>query len=613
MSRLLFDIETNGLLPELTKIHCLVIQDIDTGEVAGYADQPGYRPIIEGVERLNAATLVAGHNAIAFDVPALKKLGLWASKAIVRDTMVCAQLMWPHVKDDDFEKVKRKRFPAHLAGRHSLEAWGHRLGVHKGDYTGGWDAWSPEMHDYMMQDIVVTAALWSRIADTAKAWGVPLDDNNPPPRKDCIYNEHRMAEICDAITKHGFRFDMQAAVRLVQVLTARRQGIMEELAKVFQPLEKTEIFVPKVNNRTRGYVKGVPFTKRWMVEFNPGSRQQVAERLMMLGWKPTAFGNDGVPTVDDDILQALPYPQAKLLAEYFVVQKRLGQIVDGKEAWFRHERKGRIHGRITPNGAHTGRATHSGPNMGQVPKVGVPYGAECRDLFLADDGHILIGTDADALELRDLAGFMAMWDGGAYIKTILEGRKEDGTDMHSINAKLIGCTRDVAKTFFYAMAYGSGDQNLGVVLGYSGRKAAKAGREAKAKLMEGLPALGKLVEMVAKAVERGYLIGLDGRRLTVRSENAALNTLLQSAGAVQCKRWIIGIYDKLTAQGLKWGTDWAICMWVHDELQISANACHMEVITQASKDAMKEAGEFYSFKCPLVASVDVGMTWKETH
>lgn len=616
LKTLVFDIETNGLLNDLDRLHCMVVTDADTGETHGFADQPGYSPLQQGLDWLAEADVIVGHNIIGFDLPALEKVYAWkpAKRQIIRDTMVLAPLVWPHIKDNDFGMAKQGRLPKVYIGRHSLAAWGFRLGVFKDEYSGGWDAWSKEMHDYMMQDAVVTLALWQRCCVEIEKWGVVMLDDNPQPRRDCVVLEHHVAMIVSKVERHGFRFDTAAAVALVEQLTARRRLLTEELQEVFPPDTVEQEFIPKVNNKKLGYVKGIPFTKRWQVAFNPGSRQMVASRLQRLGWKPSQYGKDGIPTIDDDILEALPYPEAKKLAEFFTVQKRIGQIAEGKEAWFKHVKKGRIHGRIYPNGAHTGRATHSSPNIAQVPKVGSAYGAECRACFVADEGHVLVGWDADALELRDLAGYMAAWDEGAYVDVVLKGDKSNGTDMHSINAKLLGCSRDVAKVWFYAMAYGSGDMNLGSILGFSGRKAMTEGKRARARLMAGLPALNSLITAVQKAVAtRGFLTGLDGRRYVVRSENAALNTLLQGAGAIQMKRAMVNMYYTALQRGYEWGKDWAIVAWIHDEIQSTARPDIAEDIGKIGVEAMRKAGEFYSFRCPLAGNADIGANWKETH
>jgi DNA polymerase I len=615
--RFVFDLESDGLLPELTKLHCLGIKCLDTGEVWSLKTRTGMQPALDkfgiyhGLRMLSNADLIVGHNIIGFDIPAIQKVYPWFQpKGLVRDTLVLTRLMWPHIEEPDHKLVASGKLPRKYRGSHGLAAWGYRLGELKDEYSGGWESWSPKMQAYMDQDVVVTEKLWHLCVKEAEAWGVPIDDPNPPPKADCIELEHRVAEICVKIEKHGWAFDFDAANKLVSKLTARKMELAPQLQELFPPRTVKTTFIPKSNNKRYGYVKGQPFTKEKVVPFNPNSRQQIAERLQELGWKPTSYGDNGSPTVDDEILQSLPYPQAKVLAEWFVVEKRLGQVANGKEAWFRHERGGRIHGRIKSGGAHTGRMTHSSPNVAQVPGNHAPYGEECRTCWTADVGFKLVGVDADALELRDLAGYMALWDDGAYIETVLKGDKKLGTDMHTINAKLIGCDRDVAKTFFYAMIYGSGDPNLGAVIG----KNAAAGKAARERLMKGVPALGALVAAVHKRVEtKGYLIGLDGRRLRARAKNAALNTLLQSAGAVQMKRGLVILYDRLTSEWWEWGKDYSIVGLIHDEWQANVIPAKAEQYGQRAVQSIRDAGSYYAFKCPLDGQFKIGENWADTH
>lgn len=610
--RLVFDCETDGFLDQMTKLHCLGITDLDTG-----TKYSAHFPVdIEcGVRLLMNADVIIGHNIIGFDIPAIQKVYPWFKpKGLIRDAFVMTRLMWPHIADLDFRMAEKGRLPKKYIGGHSLAAWGFRIGELKDEYQGGFEQWSPEMQSYMDQDVAVTVRLWERIEKEAKEWGLDLYDPNPAPGKDCVQLEHDVATIVEKVIRHGMRFDKDLAISLASKLSRRKMELTLQLQDVFPPREVVEIFTPKVNNKTRGYVKGVPFEKKHKVIFNPASRQEVARRLQELGWKPQAFGKDGTPTVDEDVLSALKYPEAELLSEFYMVDKRLGQIANGKEAWFRHEKNGRIHGRIHSCGAHTGRMTHSNPNLAQVPANHAPYGEECRACFIADEGFVMVGCDADALELRDLAGYMAHWDGGAYIETILRGDKKNGTDMHTLNAKAIGCDRDTAKTFFYAMIYGSGDANLGSVIGVQGKKARLAGAAAKDRLMKGVPALGKLVQAVgAKVAKRGYLIGLDGRRLKARSANAALNTLLQSAGAIQMKRGLVILVKSLSEAGLEWGRDYTIIGLIHDEWQANVRPEHVETYGELAVQAIRKAGEFYNFGCPLDGQWQKGMSWKETH
>lgn len=557
-----------------------------------------------------------GHNIIGFDEPALLKLYPdWFPEGKVRDTLILTRLMWADIKDSDFDNQRKGLFPAKYIGKHSLAAWGHRLGDYKDDYSGGWEAWSEEMQSYCEQDVHVTATLWKRIVARSEAWGLDILDFNPPPRRDCIQLEHDVAKIVERQTRHGFAFNISRAYDLVDVLQKRTAEIEADLAEAFPPITLETVFVPKVTRPDLGYEKGVAMTKTTVVPFNPSSRQQIGQRLRERGWKPETYTSSGQPEITEIILESVPIPEAALLAEYFVIEKRLGMLATGRNAWLKLERNGRIHGRVTTNGAVTGRMTHSTPNLAQVPslenvKGPVPYGRECRELFMASAGKVLVGCDADALELRDLAGYMARYDNGDYVRVILQGRKEDGTDMHSVNARALGCDRTTAKTWFYAFLYGAGDHKLANILGCT---VAEAKRK-KSAFLAALPALGRIVKAIARKLKsQGYLTGLDGRQLHIRSEHAALNTLLQSAGAIQMKRALVILDTHLQGLLFEPGKDYEFVANVHDEWQIETHKDYAENIGAEAAWSIAEAGRYYDFGCPLKGNYAIGNNWAETH
>ncbi|CUA90988.1 DNA polymerase I-3'-5' exonuclease and polymerase domains [Chelatococcus sambhunathii] len=616
MARFIFDIETDGLLDELTRVHCLVLKDIDTGEVFSYrndGDPENLRRLEEGVRKLAGAELIAGHNIINFDIPALIKVYPWfRPRGVVRDTIVMARLIWPGdvIKDIDTKHVKAGTLPGKLWGAYSLEAFGYRLGNYKGDYKGPWDAWSETMQEYCEQDVSVTFSLWQRL--TAKEWA-----------EESIELEHDVAWIISRQERYGFLFDEKRAARYYADLVQRKVELEAALQEAFPPWEVETVFIPKANNRPRGYVKGVPFTKRKTVHFKPTSRDHIAQRLIAKhGWDPQEFGKDGKPTVDEEVLSSLPYEEARVLSEYLMVEKRMGQLATGKEAWLKRVGSdGRIHGRVTTNGAVTGRMTHSKPNMAQVPgltdkKTGkpMPYGRDSRECFIVPPGKTLVGCDADALELRCLAGYMARYDGGAYIATVLEGKKELGTDMHTVNAKALGCSRDAAKVWFYAFIYGAGDFKLGTILNAPSGQEMAWGKRSRARFMKNLPALGKIIEKVQeKVAKKGYLKGLDGRQLRVRSAHSAFNTLLQSAGAVLMKKALVILDRDLQAAGYIPGIHYEFVANVHDEWQIEADDDIAHDIGERAVTAIVRAGEHFNFGCPLNGNAGYGRNWAETH
>ncbi|MDX0270912.1 DNA polymerase [Sinorhizobium meliloti] len=655
----------------MTRVHSLVIKDANNGEVWSCSDnfwidtetheRTSYTSVETGLRLLMEADCIVGHNIIDFDIPAIQKLYPWFKpKAKVRDTIVMSRLMYADMRDADFRQSdKRKRegklwIEPKLFGRHSLESWGARLGLWKGDYGDirkkegvklglkgealtayVWGTWSRDMQDYCEQDVEVTAKLWHRLLTKGFS-------------EESISLEHHVRTIVSRQERYGFAFDEKKAAALYAKLAGEKASLEQQLSKEFAPwfrfeeeievtsarsVKRTDLDVtvtirrfsektgkelsPYVGPVREHYEVGAVYSKVKLKPFNPGSRQDIANRLTALyGWKPKEFTSDGNAKVDEEVLKGLKFPAAKTLFRYLLIQKRIGQIAEGKEAWLRHVKNGRIHGSVNTNGAVTGRMTHNKPNMAQVPSGRAPFGHECRELFYATAGKLLVGCDADALELRDLAGYMAAYDGGAYIKVVLEGKKEEGTDMHTQNAKALGCDRDTAKTWFYAFIYGSGDFNLGCILGVTGskQKITMAGRAARQRFLKALPALSKLIDAVKKkAVKQGYLKGLDGRLLYVRSEHAALNTLLQSAGAIQMKRALCILDTNLQELGLIPGVHYEFVGNIHDEWQIEVDEDKADLVGRTAADAIRLAGEYYNFRCHLAGNYDKGRNWAETH
>lgn len=601
--RLVFDIETDGLLDSLTKVHSLVIKDVDTKKVYSCTDRGGWLYVSDGLKLLEKADEIIGHNIINFDIPALQKLYPgFSPKGKVTDTLVLSSLIYTNLKDIDLGLMKSGRLPGKLWGSQSLKAWGYRLGILKGSFheDADWSVWTPDMQAYCEQDVEVTEALFLK-----------LESKQYSPA--AIELEHKFATIIQKQVEYGFLFDQNAASSLYADVASKRSEIALKVVEAFGSwyAKKGPVVVPK---RTVTYkdplrgdrTEGAAFSPVEHVVFNPSSRDHIASILKRrYGWEPIEFTDGGKPKVDETVLSGLDYPEAKLLAEYFLLQKRAGQIAEGDQAWLKVVKKdGRIHGPVRTNGAVTGRCTHSHPNVAQVPAVGVPFGEQCRACFTVPRGRLLVGCDASGLELRCLAHYMARWDGGAYVDVILNG------DIHTVNQKAAGLpTRNNAKTFIYAFLYGAGPEKIGSIVG----KGVSAGKKLMTRFLDRTPALKNLKAAVAEAAKRGYLIGLDGRHLHVRSAHAALNTLLQSAGALVMKQALIILHDDLTAAGYVHGEHYAFVANIHDEFQIEVDEALAETVGQMAADAIRKAGEHFNFRCPLAGEYKIGSNWAETH
>lgn len=613
---LVFDIETDGLLDELTTMHSLVIRNVDTDAMLSCTDNSLQHFSLQcGLDHLQTADRIYAHNAIGFDIPAIQKLYPgWEPKARVMDTLIVAAMRWAHQSDLDFKLNAQGKLPGNLIGRHSLEAWGHRLGLHKGNYKD-WSQWTPEMQTYCEQDTAVLRQLVLRIR---KAGVSP----------ESVETEQELAEYLRRQEQNGWPFDMDRARELHTELIGRKHELSAELAGVFPPWDiSLGLFTPKVNNKSRGYVKGEPLERFKTIVFNPGSTHHIADRLTALyGWRPTEFTPSGLPKVDETTLTGLDYEPVKKLQEYLTIAKRLGQLSEGKEGWLRHVKSdgprggeltglAHIHGRVLQNRTITHRAAHSNPNIAQVPKVGSPYGAECRELFHVPKGWVQIGADAAGLELRCLAHYMAKYDDGEYGKGVLAEKPDD---VHTRNAGVLGLGRDDGKTWIYAFLYGAGDGKLGSISvpGASPEKQKAVGSKFRKKFLKGVPAMKMLVDGVkAQAKKRGYLHLIDGRRVYIRSEHAALNSLLQGTGAVICKRWIVEFNRRLVARFGQQGWDgkWAALGWIHDEVQLAVRPEIADEVQEILVDAIRSLTQHFSFRLPLDGEAKAGANWKDCH
>ena len=604
---LIFDLETDGLLDTLTKIHSLVIYDTDTNEYWNYADNDDYIPISVGIATLAEAAEIAGHNIIKFDIPAIQKLYPdFKPKGKLFDTLLMSKLVYPDIGEIDDKKIRKGLFPKNLRGKYSLKSWGYRLGVLKGDYNEQedcWVKWSVEMQRYCEQDVVVTQALYTLLKRKDIA-------------EEAVKLEHQFAQIIFKQEQRGVYFDKDSAIRLSGKLIQRKYELEKELKRAFPNEIREEVFYPKRPNRTKGWTgqyeiidgekvfKADPQIKRTVIEFNPSSRQMIAERLIKkYNWKPKKLSPTGLPVIDEEVLEGLNFEETSLLKEYFLVTKVLGQLADGKNAWLKLiESDGAIYGRVDTIGAVTGRCTHNSPNLAQVPSAKGFMGKECRELFKARKGYKMVGCDASGLELRMLAHYM---NDEEYTYEILNG------DIHTKNQISAGLpTRDDAKTFIYGFLYGAGDAKIGSITG----KGSKEGKAIKTRFLSSLPKLKKLTEGVKQKIQqRGYLKGIDGRILKVREQYKGLNVLLQSAGAIVMKKALCILADDIDAKGWKINEDIAFVLNIHDEYQAEVKPELVEEYKVMAVEAIRKAGEYFKMRCPLDGEAKVGENWYDTH
>jgi len=547
--RVILDIETNL---KHDKIWMCVTREIG-GDVKVWKEANGLQ------KYLDSCDLIIMHNGICFDAPVLRRnWNITMKQNQMCDTLVLSRLLSPS-----------------LEGGHSLDAWGQRLGFAKGDFKDFDSGYSAEMESYCIQDTLVTEKLYLHL--TAELNTKKFEERS-------IKLEHNVQAIIAKQEENGFKLNEREAITFLTTLQSKLAVLETELQNIFPT--KT---ILRVSEKTGKPLKPI------IEPFNPGSRKQIGERLIEKGWKPEKFTENGQAIVDEGTLEGLDFPEAKAIAEYLLLQKRIAQI----KSWLDVvQPDGRVHGRVITNGAVTGRMTHHSPNMAQVPSCGSPYGEDCRDLWIVEKGYKLVGIDASGLELRMLAHYMK---DDAYIYEVTQG------DIHTANQKAAGLeTRAQAKTFIYAFLYGAGAAKIGKVVGAG----AKEGQRLIDSFLENTPKLRVLREKVARiSKSEGSLPGLDGRRLHIRSDHAALNTLLQGAGAIVMKQALVILDERLS----KLGIDYKFVANVHDEWQIEVEESDADLVGKLGVQAIESAGRVLEMRCPLSGEYRVGNSWKETH
>ena len=506
---------------------------------------------------LHDAQQIVGHNLIGFDCHVLDSVwGVRIPRHSVVDTLYLSRLYNPSQE-----------------GGHSLRNWGEILGgagkIAFEDYDGGL---TDEMVEYCIADVELT--------ERVHQW-LELQIRKEGFSQQSVELEHNVGWIVTEQERNGFKLDIPFAEKLMMDLMFEMNNIEASLQDIFPPIveERTS---EKTGKRLKDKV----------TVFNPGSRKQIAERLQGLGVKFNKKTEKGNIIVDEKVLEGIDLPEAKAVARYMMLQKRVAQI----DSWLKAVKDdGRVHGRVITNGAVTGRMTHQSPNMAQVPAVSAPFGTECRSCWTVDEGNVLVGIDASGLELRMLAHYM---DDENYTNELLNG------DIHTANQRAAGLeSRPLAKTFIYAFLYGAGDAKIGAIVGGN----SNTGRGLKETFLSNTPSLERVRGDTLRQAASGILTGLDGRKLRVRSEHAALNTLLQGAGAIVMKQALVHLSDRLKNIPHRFVAN------VHDEWQIETTAHYADTVGRIGVRAIRIAGETLSLRCPLDGEYRVGNNWAETH
>jgi DNA polymerase I-like protein with 3'-5' exonuclease and polymerase domains len=557
-NKVVFDIETTMTAD---KIWCIVCKHGDT--YYQFKEDRLHR----FAELIKQTDEVIGHNIIGFDIPVVNTIFGYDvfENCKVTDTLVLSRLLNPMIE-----------------GGHSLKNWGTKLGQNKIHFEQ-FDYFSEDMLTYCRNDVELTERLYKFLINKTKDFGQSIE------------LEHKVAQIIQKQHERGFKINVVEAYELQSKFQEDMNDLTTKVRQTFPPMKIEEEFIPKTNNKSRGYVKGVPFTKVKYKEFNLGSRQQIAERLVMLGWKPKKKTDKGHIIVDEKVLSEIHnIPEAKLINRYLMLQKRIAQVNSWIEAI---KEDGRVHGKVITNGTITGRMSHQSPNMAQIPAVYSPYGKECRALWTVNKNYKLVGVDASGLELRMLAHYMNDKD---YIHEVVNG------DIHTANQNAAGLeSRDKAKTFIYAFIYGAGSKKIGSIIGGSERD----GERAKEKFLRATPSLRSLREKVERVAQRRWVRGLDQRKIIIRHPHAALNTLLQGAGAIVMKYALTLLEEYVIRKQIKAFP----VVNVHDEFQYEVEESRAEEFGRLAVQSIIDAGKQLNVRCPLNGEYKIGNNWSETH
>lgn len=555
---LVFDIETDGL--DASRIWLMVGKEVGKSGFIIVKDKETFLRLAPKV------TQWIGHNSIDYDSYIIEKL--WGYKIPVSkqtDTLVLSRLCDP------------------VMDGHSLDAWGKRLGFPKIEFSD-WSAYSDEMKTYCKQDVTITEQVLLHLRREMKGFS----DKS-------IRLEHSMQYIVSEQKRNGFLLDKDVAMQIYTGAKAEADRIEQAVLEFFPPIV-TERYSEKTGKRLKDHVE----------EFNLGSPAQVVKRLNEIGWKPyvkTKSGNSWKICQENlDTIPDTAPPPVRDLKKWKILETRWKTAKDWLE---RMDVEGRVHGQVILPGAVTHRAAHQGPNMANIPSISDERGLsglfayECRQAWTVPRGYRLCGTDASGIQLRVLAHYM---NDPTYTKTLLEG------DIHTFNKEALGefCKdRPTAKTFIYAWLLGAGVAKVAQILGCTYQQA----EWSMENFLRSIPALKELKRKAAMAAQRGYLVGLDGRRLGIESEHKSLSVYLQGGETVIMRLSNVLWYNQAKKDKL----DFRQVAWVHDEWQTEVLEQHAEIIGQMQVQSIRDAGLAFNLNCPLDGEYKIGGNWAETH
>ena len=620
-----FDTEANNLLPNVTKCHCGVFKSLDGEETDRFGPDESQAML----RFMDSCDVLIGHNIIGYDFPMLKKVFGYVYKGKQVDTLIMSRLLNP-------DRMLPPNATDRSAGPHSIYAWGVRVGVDKPEHED-WENYSPEMLHRCAEDVEINRLVYHKLMEESTSSGgvwrnafllsfklfQNLQDQEEygwlVDRPKMEHNIKRLDAIINGIDKR-----VTPLLPLVtEILETKKAGVYNYVRKPFlksgKPARQTEEhYGPSASDFVCG-----PFSRIGFRSVNLGSRNELVDFLLGAGWEPKEwnFNDDGERTSPklskDDPFEGIEGEAGTLVARRVQARHRRSLIV-GLIDLIRAD--GRI-GSAIAGIASTGRMQHR--NIVNIPAAKSFFGKRLRQMFTCAPGKVLVSTDSDGNQLRQLAARMG---DQIYIDALCNGDKDKGTDLHSINMRAAGLpNRDTAKTFIYGFLFGAGDAKIGkIVKGNAAR-----GKALKAQFLAGLPALGALIDRLkaewrSNAKRRwnarwnnweyynGWITGLDGRPIRVASEHAILVYLLQSDEAIQMS----AAYNWTIAQLKKrfiWGNQVNVVCFYHDEYTFECDEDIAEEVKRITEEGIAWAGRFYGIKCPHVGQGKIGKNWYEVH
>lgn len=564
--KIIWDIETDAL--DATVIHLLVAKFLDKEGYYIFRDAENFRAFYED----NDDAEWIGHNSISFDSVVLSRLwGITIPLGKQSDTLVMSRL-WEPTLDG-----------------HSLQAWGDRLGEAKIHFKE-FSEYSEEMKVYCKRDVKITERVYRHLKRMLSSFS-----------EESIRLEHATQYIISEQIRNGFLLNKDVAMDIYTGALTEANRIEDAVIKYFPPIV-TERYSEKTGKRLKDSVES----------FNLASPTQIVKRLDELGWKPTVATKTGkswkicqenLDTIPDTMPDGTSMPQCiKDLKKWKILETRWKTAKDWLD---RMDGDGRVHGQVIVPGTVTHRASHQNPNMANIPSITSERGLsglfayECREAWTVPRGSKLVGTDAAGIQLRVLAHYM---NDAEYTKTLLTG------DIHTFNKNALGefCKdRPTAKTFIYAWLLGAGQAKVAQILGCTVRQAG----EAMDNFLYSIPALKELKRKAAMAAQRGYLVGLDGRRIKIESEHKSLSVYLQGGETVIMRMANYLWYTQAKKEKIKFKQT----VWVHDEWQTEVEEGRAEDLGKMQVKAIQDTGEYFNLNCPLDGEYKIGNNWAETH